>query len=229
MEQKTTVLWDGVLEELGTDLIRFVCAEDKDIDLERGLRFADAELEALHLDKGHGRAVLVDKLIKVFRRDGQEELMLVHVEELADEYLPERVFKRFTRVFDRCDVPVWVLAVVVDTVGEGGTGRLNCFSKVDAFGKENVRLEYPVCRVADYSDAELIASDNAFALVLLAAKKGLLKGRVTEGELLEEKVKVARMVLGKEGLTDRKREMILAFLNERVVLDDEGMELVTYF
>ena len=209
------VLWNELLEEFAEDLISFARPGKDFQDQEEGLRFSEPVL-----DGGRDEAPVVDKVIEISRKDGGREYLLAHVEELADEYLPERVFQMFGRLLVEKNDPVWVLAVMVDPKNVRGAGRLDRFSRKGVLG-DGVELEYSLLRVADFSDAELWESDNPFALVLLAAKKGLLKGRVTEGELLAEKEKVADAVRRKEGLGERKRELLLRFVEEKMGLEKE--------
>jgi hypothetical protein len=79
-----------------------------------------------------------------------------------------------------------------------------------------VRFEYPAVRAADFSDGELLASDNPFALVLLAAKKGLSRGRMPEGALLEEKERLITAINRRISLTEAKREALLRFVEEKL-------------
>jgi len=199
-------------------------APENDYDNKKdGLQFLDAELEGLGLDKGRGQVSVVNKLVKIKRKDGRFEHWLIHIEELADELLPDRVFQAFIRLLDIVSGPVGLIAIVVDTVARGNSERLDRFYRKSDIGNDTVRLNYPTYRVTDFSDAELLSNENPFALVLLAAKKSLLKGRITHGELLEETEKIAKAILQDNDLTDREREMLFRFLDERMALEFEGI------
>ncbi len=65
-------------------------------------RFLDTELQEIVRDSESG-PMRVDKLVEVSRRDGEKELLLVHVEVQAqrDDDLPRRMFQYFCRIFDR--------------------------------------------------------------------------------------------------------------------------------
>ncbi|MBS1661503.1 MAG: hypothetical protein JST68_10685 [Bacteroidetes bacterium] len=80
--RKNDALWKGMLERVFDDLLRFLFEDaDKVFDLERGFEFLDKELAELYPEPGKGADVrFVDKLVKVFLKDGTEEWVLVRVE-----------------------------------------------------------------------------------------------------------------------------------------------------
>lgn len=68
-------MWKVVLEEVFDDLLRFIFPDaDQIYDLERGFEFLDKELAEMYPEPGKGSATrFADKLVKVFRRDGEED------------------------------------------------------------------------------------------------------------------------------------------------------------
>ena len=70
------------MEELMGDLLLFVePGIGRELDLERGFEFLDKELvEMFPEPEKPSNTKVVDKLVKVFLRDGSERWMLFHVE-----------------------------------------------------------------------------------------------------------------------------------------------------
>ncbi|MBI2942532.1 MAG: cytosolic protein, partial [Chloroflexi bacterium] len=85
------------------------------IDWQRGHEFLDTELQQVARNAELGRR-LVDKLAKVWRRDGQETWVLVHVEVQGQEEadFAERMYVYNYRLFDRHHRQVASLAVLGD-------------------------------------------------------------------------------------------------------------------
>lgn len=82
MKGKYDILWKGMLEEVFVDLLRFIDPQiDKELDLSRGVEFLDKELAEMYPEPEKKSSTrVVDKLVKVYLRDGGERWMLLHVE-----------------------------------------------------------------------------------------------------------------------------------------------------
>ncbi len=90
---------ESLLEDVFDDLLRFVFPEaDKVFDMQRGFEYLDKELNELtsEPDKGPDTS-FVDKLVKVCRKDGKKEFILIHIEVQGAtkkrEQFPERMFR----------------------------------------------------------------------------------------------------------------------------------------
>ena len=82
MQHNKDILWKGVLQWVLDDLLRFVFPNaDQVFDFQKKFNYLDKELAELNPGPGKGTDVrYVDNLVKVFRKDGGEEWILVHVE-----------------------------------------------------------------------------------------------------------------------------------------------------
>jgi len=113
---------------------------------------------------------LADKLFKVWRLDGEEAWVLIHVEvqNQAEEQFGERMYVYHYRIFDRFRRPVVSLAVL----GDEQRGWRPAHFGYSLWGC-SMRLEFPVVKLLDYADrvAELEAERNPFAAVVLAHLK----------------------------------------------------------
>ena len=131
----------------------------------------------------------VDNLVKVFRKDGSEEWILIHIEvqditKAEDRPLfPERMFRYYYRCFDRHNKPVVAIAIFCGPDGKKFKG-----SYTHEFMNTRVQYDYNTLCILDYSDKELEESTNPFAWVVLTAKKALLAGKNIDKKLLEGKL-----------------------------------------
>ncbi len=77
--------WKEALDEYFEAFIAlFFPAMHREIDWQRGHEALDKELQQITPDAEQGRRI-VDKLVKVWRLDGEEEWVLVHVEVQGQE------------------------------------------------------------------------------------------------------------------------------------------------
>src|SRR5580692_2664960 len=117
MRRKDDTLWKVVMEEVFDDLLRFLFSDAGEVyDLERGFLFLDKELAELYAEPDKDSDTrFVDKLVKVYHRDGEEEWVLLHVEiqgDLSDrDQFSARMFRYFYRIFDRFRRPVSAIAI----------------------------------------------------------------------------------------------------------------------
>jgi len=214
-----------MIEEVFDDLLRFIFADaDQVFDMQRGFEFLDKELNEMYPEPDKNADTrFVDKLVKVFRPDGHEEWLLVHVEVQGhtDKLFPERMFRYYYRIFDRYQHPVTAIAIFTGSNGNSMTDRY-----VYHFLGTSLTYQYNTFCITDPADDALAISDNPFALVVLAAKKALLAGKIPEQALLEQKLLVARLLLAKEKYTRRKIDMILTFLRNYILFEDRQTNII---
>ena len=85
------------------------------IDWSRGYQSLDKEFQQAVREAEVGRRY-VDKLVKVWTKDGLERWVLIHIEvqTAREAEFPKRMYIYNYRVFDRYDTPVASLAVLAD-------------------------------------------------------------------------------------------------------------------
>ena len=149
------------------------------VDWSRGYVFLDKEFQKITRDAEQGRRY-VDKLVRVFRNDGKETWLLIHVEIQGqpDANFPERMFVYYYRIIDRYKRETVSLGVLSDSSEDFRPGPythecLGC----------GITFTFPVAKVLDYGKdwSKLEQSDNAFAMVVMAHLKAQEIG-VGEGE-----------------------------------------------
>ncbi len=172
--------WKEALEQYFRPFLEF-CFPDiaAQVDWTKGGEFLDKELEKVVHDAAMGD-ISVDKLVKVYRLDGKEDWLLIHVEvqSQTDKDLPRRMYHYYHRIADRYGKAVVSLAVLAD---EHPSWRPN------AYEEENwgcsLRFEYLVCKLLDYkqTSGELEASLNPIVTVVAAH----LAAQATRGQLVK--------------------------------------------
>jgi hypothetical protein len=82
MRRKDDILWKGILEDVFDDFLRFFDPEAEQFyNFNKKFQFLDKELaQVFPPENDEYSPKVVDKLVKVFTRDGNEEWVLVHVE-----------------------------------------------------------------------------------------------------------------------------------------------------
>jgi predicted transposase/invertase (TIGR01784 family) len=214
IRRQNDILWKGMLEEVFDDLLRFVFPRAERIfDLKRGFEYLDKELAAMNPKPDRKSDTrFVDKLVKVYLRDGSEEWILCHVEVQGadDKDFAKRMFKYYARVFDRFDKPLTAIAIFTGKDGKSLPGMY-----IRKYEGAELTYKYNTLCILDYGDRSLAANRNPFALVMLAAKKALLSGKDLDQVLLKEKLAIAKMLI-KRGYSEEKTNGILSFLHNYV-------------
>jgi hypothetical protein len=136
------------------------------VDWSRDYEALDKELQQVAREGELGLR-LADKLFRVWRPNGEEAWVLIHIEiqSQPDEEFAERMYVYNYRLYDRYRRPVVSLAVLGD---ERGSWRPNSFG-YQLWGCA-VRLDFPIAKLLDYARdlGALEALPNPFGLVVLA-------------------------------------------------------------
>jgi hypothetical protein len=137
-----------------------------DVDWSRGWESLDKELQQIAPETDVGRRY-VDKLVKVWLKNGDERWMLIHIEvQMTDESnFAWRMYVYHCRLLARYNRVVMSLAVLGD---DNPQWRPDQFVH-ERWGME-VAFRFPVVKLLEYAERrrELEESDNAFATVILA-------------------------------------------------------------
>ncbi|MFO1349684.1 MAG: hypothetical protein U1F68_02930 [Gammaproteobacteria bacterium] len=222
--------WQDILEHYFAEFMAFFFPDaHADIDWSKNYESLDTELQQIVREAELGKR-LADKLMKVYRRSGQEQIVYVHVE-VQGEYeraFPERMYVCHYRLYDRYRNPIVSLAVL----GDGkSTWRPNRFMH-ELWGCR-IELRFPVVKLTDYNRRWdlLEASSNPFAVVVMAH----LKTRATRNkphERLQWKLRLVR-ALYERGFQREDVINLFRFIDWLLVLSAELKqqfhdELATY-
>ncbi|WPL16095.1 hypothetical protein Thiowin_01040 [Thiorhodovibrio winogradskyi] len=161
--------WKEALERFFPEFLALLFPAIHDqIDWRVAPEFLDKELQQIGGNSPRGRRH-ADKLVRVRAKDGSDLYVLIHVEVQGD---PEgdfgaRMFLYQTRLRDRYNTDVVSLAVLTDT-----SPRFRPKSFRHARWGCGIVFRFPMVKLLDYTSperwAEMEASDNVFALVVMA-------------------------------------------------------------
>ncbi|WP_028323893.1 hypothetical protein [Desulfatirhabdium butyrativorans] len=184
--------WKEVLECYFEEFIGFFFPNIyPQIDWGKPHEFLDKELQKALKDAKIGKRI-VDKLVKVHRKDGQEQWVLVHVEVQGEEEadFAKRMYVYNYRLFDRYDKQVASLAVLTD---DRPGWRPDGF-EYELFGCR-VGIRFPMVKLLDFAERwdELSQSSNLFAVVVMAHLK-FLETRHAMMDRLQWKIQLVRQL-----------------------------------
>lgn len=159
--------WKQMLQLYFEDFMQFFFPQaHREIDWSRGFEFLDKELQQVVRDAELGKRY-ADKLVKVYRIEGEESWILAHIEVQSQEEadFARRMFVYNYRIFDLYNRSVASLAVLGD---ENIDWQPNQFG-YSLFGC-TVDFRFPVIKLLNYSQRqfELEDSRNPFATVVMA-------------------------------------------------------------
>ncbi|NOX90325.1 MAG: cytosolic protein, partial [Calditrichaeota bacterium] len=174
---KADSMWKELLEQLFVEFVQFFFPEiHRDIDFSKGYQFLDKEFQRITKDAKTGRKI-VDKLVKVFLKDGSEKWLLIHIEIQGqrEKDFAKRMFIYNYRIFDKYQKEVISLALLTD---RDVNYRPNVF-EVKRWGFV-CSFKFPLVKIIDYIDYEFEKAykKNPFSMAVQA----FLKTMETEGD-----------------------------------------------
>jgi predicted transposase YdaD len=216
--QRNDHLWKGILEDIFDDFLRFMHHDaDEIFDFSRGITFLDKELKQLFPPEGDEFSPkIVDKLAKLYTHEGKEEWILIHCE-VQGKYeanFPLRMFKYFSRIFDKYGKRVSAYAILTEETPKTRTNKY----VIDFLGTK-LEYNYNIYKISQQSESELLKSDNPFAMVVLTVRSVMETKHLDDKALFEIKIKLARQFLNKS-FPKEKIRLILDFLKSYIYFED---------
>ncbi|SMC59271.1 hypothetical protein SAMN04488524_1363 [Pedobacter africanus] len=200
--RRDDLLWKAIVEDVSEDFLRFFFPEaDALFDFSRKCEYLDKEFDPFFPYEENTAAVrYVDKLIKVYLKNGTEKWIAIHVEvqnQRGKEDFSSRMIRYWYLMKEKYNVSITALAII--------TGSNNKFKPTPYVEKclgTKLTYEYNVYSILDQREAALQANPNPFAVVILAALSAIRKKKVTDLEL-----KAIKHELNRE-LTKRKPDAV---------------------
>jgi hypothetical protein len=159
--------WKEMLGSYFREFMAFFFADvHAEIDWARDPVFLDKELQQVAREAELGRRT-VDKLVQIWKHDGESSWVLIHVEVLSqyDPDFAKRMIVYYYRLFDLYDRPVASFAVG----DERRSWRPQQF-QAGLWGTSQV-FTFTVAKLLDYEPSQLESDPNLFATVVLAHLK----------------------------------------------------------
>jgi predicted transposase YdaD len=205
--RRNDALWKAILEDVFDDFLHFFFKDaDEIFDFSQPFVFLDKELEQLFpSNQDEFNPKYVDKLIKVFTKDGLEKWILVHIEVQGsnDVAFGHRMFQYFYRIYDKYRHPITAFAILTDR---------NKYFRPQKFEQTylgtTLRYDFNLYKILDQEESVLLESNNPFAIIVLTVLIALKKGKITEEELLGEKISLAKRLLNHQFSKDKIRALM---------------------
>ncbi|SKB58438.1 hypothetical protein [Dyadobacter psychrophilus] len=158
----------------------------------------------------------MDKLVKVFTKEGNEEWILVHIEVQGyiDYSFADRMFTYYYRIWDKYRRRTTALAILAD---DNKHYYPSCFEQ--SFLGTSIRFEFNTLKILDQCDRKLAESDNVFAHVIMTVKIALKSKKVKQQDLFDLKIQLAKRLLSQD-IPKWKIGKLMDFLKFYVVLND---------
>jgi hypothetical protein len=223
--KRDDMLWKTILEDTFDDFLRFFIPQSDDLfDLSKGVEYLDKELDQLFPPEGDEyKPRYVDKLVKVYTREGADEWILVHIEVQGyyDNQFAKHMFQYYSRIWDKYDRSIVAFAIFTDA--DRGF-HPTVFER--SFLGTSLCYRFNTYKIIDQPEAPLEESLNPFAMVVLTVKAALKGSRMGEVELFNLKLDLARRFLSRK-MDKAKIRKIMSFL--RYYIHFETQEMIDNF
>lgn len=213
----------SVIEHLFDDLLRFFFDNaDEIFDFSKGFEFLEQELDQIDPPKNNGEQHTrryVDKLIKVYKKDGTEEFILIHIEAQGykDANFPQRMYQYYARIWDKYLRPITALAIYTDSHPnyEPNTYTQHCLGTT-------LQYTYNTYKVLTQPEEALLRSNNPFAIVILAIKASLNGKTQNDDQLFKHKWTLVKHLLRKD-MPREKIGFVMEFIRYFVRFENQEM------
>ena len=215
-------LWKGIIEDLFADFLRFFYPNAEEIfDFDKGFEFLDNELQQLFPEKGDDSRY-VDKLVKVWLKDGTSRWILIHceVQGYNDAAFKERMFIYFYRIFDKFHVEISSLAIFSDP---NPSFHPKKYQK--QFMGTKLTFEFETYKILNQNPEVLATSENPFAIVILAVYHALKNRDKDDNKLLHIKLDLMRRLKNKNFPKEKIRK-VFEFIKRYIRFADEKNNLI---
>ncbi len=203
-------LWKGIIEDLFDDFLYYFFPEwtVKTVDFSKPFEFLDKELDEIYPKPQNNQKRYADKLVKVFTNTGEEQWLLIHIEVQGykDQEFAERMFIYFTRIKERFKKDIMTLAILTDDYKA-------FHPKAYKYQYQDTKLVYQFAtfKLLEKTEQELELVNNPFSVVMLAARKALIKSNLEDAKQLIWKMDLVRN-LQKANYDNDKIRKILNFI-----------------
>ncbi|SLM29938.1 conserved hypothetical protein [Desulfamplus magnetovallimortis] len=161
--------WKDIIERFFSQFTQFFFPSIYGgIDWNQEYTFLDKEFQELVRDSELGRR-LADKLVRVHTLNGNQMMVLIHVEVQGNYELDfaERMYVYNYRIYDKYRYPVVSVALLAD---DSHTWRPSCFTS-ECWGFR-LDMVFPMIKLLDYDDMVMLEKNpNPFAVVVMAYLK----------------------------------------------------------
>ncbi|WP_036603066.1 hypothetical protein [Olivibacter sitiensis] len=221
--KRDDALWKSILETVFREFLLFFYPNAGEIfDFSKGFVYLDKEFDTLFPpEEGNNKGVrFVDKLVKVYLRDGTEQFILAHIEvqsQKGKNDLEERMFRYYYLVRDKYKVPITAIAILAD-----GNRSYHPTEHVEGFLNTQLIYRFDTYKIIGQDEAALRANPNPFAVCVLTALLALKRRGADDNELKAMKHDLYDQMMRRK-MDREKRHALYAFLTYFVRFEKKEM------
>ncbi|MBL1410425.1 RpnC/YadD family protein [Sphingobacterium faecale] len=214
------LLWKSILEQTFSHFLQFMFPNaDEEFDLSKPFDYLDKEFETLFPPEPNGKGVrFVDKLVKVYLKDGGEQYILCHIEIQSSKGngdLAERMFQYYYKIYDRYKVPVTAIAILAD-----GNKSYRPKVYIREFMCTRIQYDFNSYKIIDQDETVLRANSNPFAVVVLTTLLAIINKQVSDEQLKDIKHDLYDEMM-KRNMDKATRQGLYDFLTYYVNFDNQ--------
>lgn len=215
-------LWKLILEDVFEDFLTFFYPETEQMfDFGRGFVYLDKELQQLFPpEKGRQATRYVDKLVQVYTKGGKDQWVLIHVEVqgTVQKDFERRMFRYYSRIFDKYDKRIAAFAIFTDT----NAGFHPQQYEYSFLGTE-ILYKFNTYKILSQDMEELTKNPNPFACVVLAVKAAL-EGKLHGDAVAFRFKKQLFLEFKAKNISEGKRQAIKLFLKNYIRFEDSNFD-----
>lgn len=220
--KRDDTLWKAILEDVFDDFLWFFYPNaDEIFDLHRGFEFLDKELDDLFPPLETEKVRYVDKLVKVWLKDGTEEWILIHIEVQGypQQEFTERMFTYQYRIRDKYHRKVVAWAILSDKSKKFVPNRFE-----ESFMGTTMVYEFNTYKILHQDETLLKQSNNPFAIVVLTVLLALKKTQKNELSFIDLKLELIKHLISKN-IAKVKIRALMNFLKHYVRFNTENTRI----
>jgi len=122
---------------------------------------------------------------------------------------------------DRFGIPVEAIAIFTGDKNQRRPDRYH-----EKLIYTEILYKYKAYHILDHSHEELMAMDNPFSLIVLAAQKALQEDKLPEEELGKERLTIARALIGSGKYSHEKIRRFTYFLKNIIFINDSEINRI---
>ncbi|MBQ7560624.1 MAG: hypothetical protein IJS99_02150 [Synergistaceae bacterium] len=213
-------LWKDFIADFWREILeKFIPGLYIKADLNHEPEFLDKELHdilaAFNDNEINTPKRYVDKLLKIFLKEGGEEWVLLHIEiqDKGGEDFALRMFRYYCLLFTHYNKNPVALAILT----AGRPKNENDFYKADLFGT-SIEYKYNLVKAYEVSDKELLSGDSLVDLFIYSVKIAA-KYRKSDKSKVGYMKKIAKL-LSDRGLDKDRRRAFIMYLERVMSLSD---------
>lgn len=214
-------LWKSILEQTFAHFLEFFFENAAVIfDLSKPFDYLDKEFESLFPPEPNGKGVrFVDKLVKVYLKDGGEQFVLCHIEVQSSRSkgdLAERMFRYYYKISDKYQVPISAIAILAD---DNRSYYPSVYVK--EFMGTILHYRFNSYKVLHQDEVALRLNKNPFSVVVLTTLLAITNKNISDDKLKDIKHDLYEQMMSRK-MDKSTRQGLYNFLTYYVGFENQG-------